>query len=165
MVLVARCLTVAVVAGVAYAVMPVRDLGNAAVLLRLVLSLLALSAVIGWQLRAIVKADHPLLRAVESLATAVTLLIVLFAYVYLLLSASDPLSFSEPLDHPAGIYFTTTVLATVGFGDIAPVSTMARLVASVQMLLDLVLVGLVVRVLFTAAQRGVERQAGRDDPG
>ena len=35
------------------------------------------------------------------------------------MAASDPAGFSQPLDRTTALYFTMTVLATVGFGDIA----------------------------------------------
>ena len=41
----------------------------------------------------------------------------------------------------------------MGFGDISPVSEPARLLVTVQMLADLVLIGTIVKVLVGAAQR------------
>ena len=54
-----------------------------------------------------------------------------------------------------------TVLATVGFGDIAPVTTIARVAVMVQMVLDIAFIGLAAKVLFGAADRlsGVPRWA------
>ena len=72
-------------------------------------------------------------------------------------------------------YCTITVFSTVGFGDIAPVATAARVTTMVQMLGDLVVVGLVLRVMLGAVREGRERQAAdsagpadsshRDDAG
>jgi hypothetical protein len=58
------------------------------------------------------------------------------------------------------LYFTVTVFATVGFGDIVPVTDAARIVVMVQMVGDLVLVGVGVRVLLGAVQLGLERKNG-----
>ena len=62
-----------------------------------------------------------------------------------------------------------TVLATVGFGDIAPVTTIARVAVMVQMVLDIAFIGLAAKVLFGAADRGMRnRSAGEpayDDTG
>ena len=59
------------------------------------------------------------------------------------------------------MYFTVTVFATVGFGDITAVTETARGVVIVQMLLGLVLVGVIARVIFGAVQEGRRRQGGR----
>jgi hypothetical protein len=47
----------------------------------------------------------------------------------------------------------------VGFGDITPTADSARIVVSIQMILDPTIVGRVVRVLFNAAQTGRKRAA------
>ncbi len=49
---------------------------------------------------------------------------------------------------------TVTVFSTVGFGDITPKTEVAQLVTTVQMLVDLVVVGVVVRLILTTAARG-----------
>ena len=53
------------------------------------------------------------------------------------MSITDRSSFSEPLNRTDALYFTTSTFATVGFGDITPVSQLARAVVSVQMIADL----------------------------
>lgn len=158
LVVAARLLAIATVAFTAYGFMPVTDVGNAGVFVRLVACLLAFFLAIGWQVRTILVSPQPRLKAAEALGTAIVLLIVIFAYSYLTLSVSDASSFTQPLGRAASVYFTITVLATVGFGDIAPVSSVARLVTSAQMVLDLVVIGLVVRILFNAAQQGMARR-------
>jgi voltage-gated potassium channel len=52
------------------------------------------------------------------------------------------------------------VFATVGFGDIAPVTDAARITTMVQMVGDLLVVGLVLRVMLGAVKQGRERRAG-----
>ncbi|MGB7979164.1 MAG: ion channel [Candidatus Nanopelagicales bacterium] len=59
------------------------------------------------------------------------------------------------MDKVAGIYLTTTVLTTVGFGDIAPVSDTARLMVTVQTILGMVLIGTAFRALGFSARRAV----------
>ena len=56
-----------------------------------------------------------------------------------------------------------TVFATVGFGDISAVSSVARVLVTVQMVGDLVLIGLVLRVFMTAVDRGRRRAAEREE--
>ena len=71
-------------------------------------------------------------------------------------SATDPATFTQVVDKVAGVYFSVTVLATVGFGDISAVSDLARIMVTVQMIIDLVLIGVTVKLLGTVARRAVE---------
>jgi voltage-gated potassium channel len=107
-----------------------------------------------WQVRSVLRSPHPGLRAAETLALTVPLFLVLFAASYQVLAATEPSAFSEPLSRTDGLYFVVTVFATVGFGDISPVSDAARILTSVQMLGDLVVIGLVVKAILTAVERG-----------
>jgi voltage-gated potassium channel len=88
----------------------------------------------------------------------VPLFIVVFSATYYLMEQAKAGSYSEPMTRLDAVYFTVTIFATVGFGDITPVSAAARVVATVQMLGDLVIVGLGVKVLFTAVQTGLSRR-------
>ena len=45
------------------------------------------------------------------------------------LAGTDPGSFTEPLTRTDSLYFVVTVFATVGFGDITPLSLSARYAA------------------------------------
>jgi voltage-gated potassium channel len=89
---------------------------------------------------------------VEGLAVIFPLFLLVFAALYLSLSQMTATSFSQELDHTRALYFAITVFATVGFGDITPTTNTARIVVSIQMLLDLVLIGLVVRLFINAAK-------------
>ena len=62
------------------------------------------------------------------------------------------------------MYFTITVFATVGFGDIVAQTHTTMLLVSVQMLLNLVVLGVVVRLLLIAGQRGVKRKREGREP-
>jgi hypothetical protein len=64
-------------------------------------------------------------------------------------------TFTQALDHVQALYFTVSVFSTVGFGDITPRTDPARLVVAAQMLLDLVVIGAVVRLLLNAARNRV----------
>lgn len=110
------------------------------------------------QIRRIIDSPMPQLRAAETLATVVPLVIVLFATAYVAMSASDPAAFTEPITKVNGIYFTVTVLATVGFGDITGANDTARLAVTLQMVLDLLIVGVLVKVIIGASRIGVERR-------
>lgn len=131
----------------------------------LLLELAVFGLVVGIQVPAIVRARYPVLRAVEATAVVIPLYLVIFARIYLEVAASDPTAFSEPLDTTAALYFTVTVFATVGFGDIVPVAGSMRLLVTAQMLVNLVVLGAVVRLLASAARRGVQRKfQGPDAP-
>ena len=70
----------------------------------------------------------------------------------------SPGNFSQPLTHTDALYFTVTVFATVGFGDITAKTEAARLVVTGQMITDLVIIGLGVRVIVGAVRRGQQRR-------
>jgi voltage-gated potassium channel len=84
------------------------------------------AAVFVRQVRRIRAAAYPMLRAVEALVMVATLFVVVVASIHVAVASQDPQAYSEPLTRLDGIYFTVTVLATVGFGDITPVSEQAR---------------------------------------
>jgi hypothetical protein len=52
------------------------------------------------------------------------------------------------------LYLSVTTFTTVGFGDIAPVAELSRVITMLQMLVNLIFLGVVARVLFGAAQGG-----------
>ncbi len=119
-----------------------------------------LLAVTVYQLRRILTAEHPQLRAVEAAATLFPLFIVVFAYVYVWMSKSHPASFTQPIGRMDGLYFVVTVFTTTGFGDITARTTGARAVVTIQMLLDLVYIGVVIKLMIGASRIGLRhRQA------
>jgi hypothetical protein len=105
------------------------------------------------QVRSVVRAEHPTLRAAEALAFTVPLFLLLFATAYVVLDASASDQFSESLTRTDALYFVVTVFATVGFGDIAPIGQIARMLTTAQMIGDLLLLGLVFRAMVVAVQR------------
>jgi hypothetical protein len=123
-----------------------------------VAALAAFTAIVSVQLRWITKSRYPRLRAVESLAAFIPLFLVVFARAYLSMEHHAPGSFSTHLDKVKSLYFTVTVFSTVGFGDITPTRNSARVLTSVQMLLDLVVLGAAVKLLFGAAERTVAQR-------
>jgi hypothetical protein len=144
---------------VLYSVLPPADRHTAGAVFGLVGGLLVIGAVLLLQFRSILKADHPGLRAGEALAVVVVVLIIVFAYTYLSIWDSDHQSFSEPVNHVSSIYFTVTTLGTVGYGDIVAVTQLARIVVTIQIILDAtVLVG-VVRAVVYAARVGAAHHA------
>jgi hypothetical protein len=90
---------------------------------------------------------------------------LLFASTYVLMSVDTPAAFSEELDRVDALYFTVTVPATVGFGDIAPVTRAARAVVLGQMVANLVVLGLLLRLVTGAVRVNRERRADADRNG
>ena len=135
-----------------YYLAPVGRAGRVHEIVGLVVGLLLVGVVVSRRTRRILAADFPGLRAVEGLAVIFPLFLLVFAALYLALSRATPSAFSQELDHTRALYFAITVFSTVGFGDITPTTNTARIVVSVQMLLDLVVIGLVVRLFVNAAR-------------
>jgi voltage-gated potassium channel len=127
------------------------------------LSLLLFAGVLAVGLRGILRSDQPRLRAVRLLSLALPLLLVVFAATYCTIAGQQSGAFSEPLSRTDGIYFTVTVFATVGFGDITPVSELARVLVTVQMLVGLVAVGLIAKLLLGAVRVAVARRDEQPD--
>ncbi|EID55207.1 Ion channel [Saccharomonospora xinjiangensis XJ-54] len=112
------------------------------------------------QVLAVSRSTAPRLQAIETLGVAVPLFLVVFALTYAALGQADPTAFTEPVDKTDALYFTVSVFATVGFGDIAAVSHAARVVATLQMIVGLVLVGVIAKVLVGAVSVAVRRRGG-----
>ena len=125
----------------------------AAAWIRLGLVLLAFLTALALQLRMIIAAEVPQIRAAEAVVETVILFLCLFALLYTSMSTTDPSAFTEPLSRVDSLYFTTVTFATVGFGDITPVSQLARAVVTVQMIAGLGALVLVAKVAFFAAGR------------
>jgi voltage-gated potassium channel len=121
------------------------------------LGLIALAILVVFQVRSILGSDTPGLRAIESLAVSVPLLVIMFATLYFVASYQDLDSFSEPLDKADALYFAMTTFSTTGFGDIAAVSQTMRLVVTAQMAIDLVVIGFGIRIVISAAKIGRAR--------
>ena len=150
----------------AYYLLPIGTETGTAMYLRLLAGIVLFGVVIAVQVRNITGAKFPILRAIEAVSVAIPLILVLFATTYLTMSQSSGGNFTEPLSQTGALYFTITIFATVGFGDIAPVTDGARIVASIQMIFDLIALGIVVRLLFgVAATHGTRRTPGHLTPG
>ena len=132
----------------------------------LAVGLVILLAVTAWQLHAIIRARYPAVRAVVALASTVPLFVLLFASVYFVMARASPANFgTHQLTRTDALYFTVTVFSTVGFGDITPVSQGARLVVTAQMMLDLLVLGLGIRVFVGAVQLGRQQAPAATGPG
>ena len=140
----------------AYYLIPFAHLNGTRSVLRLITVVALVAAVLAMQIRRISKAELPELRAVEALAVVIVVFLCGFAVVYLNLSHGAGTTFTQPLDHTRALYFTISVFSTVGFGDITPRTDTARIIVSAQMLLDLVIIGTVVRLIFNVARTRIQ---------
>lgn len=140
------------------------DRATAATLVLLGLGLVLLVLLLVWQVRSVVRSPYPVLRALEAFVTATVLFVILFAGGYAALSETAPGSFTEPVGRIDALYFTMTVLATVGFGDIAPVTGTARLVVTVQMVCGFAFAALVGREFLAAVRRAQDGADGAAGP-
>jgi hypothetical protein len=159
----ARAVVSAVLLLVLYYVFPIEHRAHQSVALRLSAALVIFAIVLAVEVRQIAKHHHPMLRAGVAMATIIPLFLVLFAWIYLTMSASNPASFGGTLNRTGALYFTVTVFSTVGFGDITPKTDPARIVAMVQMLSDLAVLAVVVRLILGAATRGMARLQTSDE--
>lgn len=144
-----------------YFVIPVggfNDQNPVAAWVRLAAVVLVFFGVLAFQLRTILAAHVPQVRAAETVVEAILLFLCLFALLYLSLSVTDGSSFNEPLTRTDALYFTTSTFGTVGFGDITPVSQLARALVSVQIIADLGAILVIVKVAFLTAARRLGRQ-------
>ncbi|MET9225765.1 potassium channel family protein [Lentzea sp. NPDC003310] len=121
--------------------------------LRLVSAVVLVALVLWWQVRAIGRAAHPGWQGVQALALVVPLFLLVFAQAVFLLARHQPGGFTSALSRTDALYFVVTVFSTVGFGDIVPVSTAARVLVTVQMIGNLLLVGVALQVILAAVRR------------
>ena len=160
-----RALATAAVLVALFYTLPLNQRSDAWAVTQLVLGLVVLAGMVAWQVRAIIGSEFPRVRMLEALFVAVPFYVVIFAVTYHLLAGSGDNDFGEPLSRSDALYFTVTVLSTVGFGDITPRSETARLVVTFQMLANLILIGLGARTLLGAAQLGLQRRNAVADRG
>lgn len=143
----------------AYFLLPFTRLLNGRLIVEFAAGVLLVIVVLTVQTLATLRSRYPLLRSVEAMATTIPLFLVVFSTTHYLINGLDPGSYSEPMTRFDAVYFTMTTFATVGFGDITPVSVPARFVTLLQMIGGLILVGVVARVLISAARLREDRRS------
>ena len=157
-----RSLASAVILVALYYVVPLQDLKGAHLAASLAVGMGILVVVIVVQVRTITTSRYPAVRAVEALALTAPFFLLLYATAYFVLAQDNAANFStHQLSRTDALYFTVTVFSTVGFGDITATSQSARVIVTVQMVLDLVIIGLGVQAFRGAVSMGRQRsQAG-----
>lgn len=129
--------------------------GSRAAGLAAVVGIVVILAVFVWQLTRISKSAYPIEAALEAVGLVFGMFICMFALLYVSISVGDPDAFSEVVTRAGGIYFTVTVLATVGFGDITPVNDTARLIVTIQMVIGMTLIGAAIKAVSLSAKAAV----------
>ncbi len=119
--------------------------------------LVLVGAIIVVQARRIMDSQFPMMRAIGVLAVVLPAYLVAFAAGYYLLAEHSAATFGGPLTRMAALYFTVTVFATVGFGDIHASDDVAMAIVTVQMVLNLLLLAVGVRALVEAVRVGRAR--------
>ena len=148
----------------AYFLLPFTRLLNGRLIVEFAVGVLLVIVVLTVQTWTTLRSRYPLLRSVEAMATVIPLFLVVFSTTHYLINGLDPGSYSEPMTRFDALYFTMTTFATVGFGDITPVSVPARFVTLIQMIGGLILVGVVARVLISAARVREDRKSSSQTP-
>jgi len=104
------------------------------------------------EVRMILRSPFPALQGIQALALIVPLFLLLFADVYYILGQDRPGSFDTGLSRTDALYFTVTMFTTVGFGDIVPVSAAARILVTIQMVANLMVLSVALRLIVTAVR-------------
>jgi voltage-gated potassium channel len=142
-----------------YYLLPLDDLSGTSAVLGLVMGVLVFLGLVAWQVLSILRSAHPETRALQALFFVLPVFILMFASAYYLMGHAEPADFSEALTRSDALYFTVTVFASVGFGDVSAQSETSRLVVTSQMILDLIILGVGIRIILGAVQRSRERSA------
>jgi hypothetical protein len=136
-----------------YFVVPPQKHPHGSVALRLSVALAFFIAVLLYEVQAIIRSNRPMLRAANAMALVIPVFVVEFAWTYITLSRNNPAAFTGgTLDKVGALYFTVTVFTTVGFGDIAARTHPARLAVTAQMVLDVIVIAVVIRLILEAAR-------------
>jgi hypothetical protein len=116
------------------------------------------------RVRQILVADQPVSVALGAIATIATFLVVSFASVYYVLGTEVDGQMNGISTKTDSLYFTVTMLSTVGFGDITAVGQGARALVTANMVTNLVTVAFSVRVISWALQQRSADVTGRHAP-
>ena len=92
-----RTIATIVVVVAIYFRIPMDRAVTATTVIGLVIGVLALFAIIAWQIREIMRSEHPVVRAVEALAFAIPVYVLLFATIYFLMAHAQSAAFGVPL--------------------------------------------------------------------
>src|SRR3954447_20978759 len=84
----------------------------------LVAGLIVVAVLIGLQTRAIIRSPYPRLTAITALVVSIPLFVLSFSTTYYLMERTTSQAFTQSMTRLDSLYFTVTMVTTVGFGDI-----------------------------------------------
>lgn len=152
-----RALAVTAAGLLIYLTVPIPEEGAVSQAVLLVLALGAVVAIAGWAVqRAWIKEQVG--ARLRLLALVLYVAMIVFALAYASMAANDPQAFTQPMDRVDALYFTATVLATVGFGDITAVTQPARLLVTFQMVFNVLVVSTALGLIVNAPRQALERR-------
>ncbi|NIL77247.1 MULTISPECIES: potassium channel family protein [unclassified Rhodococcus (in: high G+C Gram-positive bacteria)] len=155
---IARPLVTALVLTTVYFVVPMKDIRDITTVALLALVLVVVGVVCAWQVVRVIRSDYPAVQAVEALAAVIPAYLIGFSTIYYLAYAASSQNFTEPVSRMGSLYFTMSVFATVGFGDIAASTDFTRAIVTVQMVCNLLIIALGGRLFVAAIRRGQARR-------
>jgi voltage-gated potassium channel len=155
-----------VVPFVAYFAIPLdKEFGR---LLAVALVLVAAASLIPLSIRQaqkVLRSNDPLFDAMRCIVSALVFLVISFSCAYFVLATSYDNEIQGLKTKLDALYFTVTVLATVGFGDITATGQAGRAVVTGQMIVNFAVLAVALRVVSWALkERGPEaftRRGGR----
>ena len=154
----AHVVATAAVLLLAYWLAPIQDPLDGRWALRLAVGLLITGLVLWWQITAVRGSARPVQQAAQGFMVSIGVFLIIFASLYLAMDQALTGAFSRSMDKISALYFAITTLGTVGYGDITPVSPVAQIVVSIQMLVDLILLAVIARVFLRTATGAVTRR-------
>lgn len=116
---------------------------------------------------AVVRLTHsnrPLITGLVFVVLMATVLVLAYSWLYLSMSYVTSSAFTEPLTKASAVYFTVTVLSTVGFGDITPVGDIPRLVVTSQMIVGFTVITVAIKTITASTGTAMKRKhsSGKD---
>lgn len=114
------------------------------------------------QAQMVLTSPDPLFDAMRCIVSALVFLVVAFSAAYFVLAANFDSQITGLETKLDAIYFTITILATVGFGDISATGQTARGIVSGQMVVNFAVLAVALRVITWALkERGPQAFARR----
>jgi voltage-gated potassium channel len=111
--------------------------------------------------RRVLTSDQPLLVAAQSLAITQTLLVVSFSTVYFVLGSAHEGQINGVRTKIDALYYTITILSTVGFGDVTATGQGARALVATNMIVNIVFLAVALRLVSWALEQRKEDPPNR----
>jgi voltage-gated potassium channel len=155
----------------AYFVLPLdKEFGRLLAALLVIFAAGALIPISIRQAQMVLRSQDPLFDAMRCIVSALVLLVIAFSSAYFVLATSYDNQIEGVETKLDAIYFTVTILATVGFGDITATGQAGRGIVTGQMVVNFAVLAVALRVVSWAlkergpeafARRGSSRRAER----